>query len=254
MTDSGTTARSVPGNNGTRHDAPRGQSPRPTSLVEPTGQLTTGGPIGTPTVTDADPNPTSHERRAGVVPARGNDGYLDGDGFGGQHGNRDADRNGTGHDAAYVVTAPADVTAEATGALTTVDIGTATATDNGRPEPHSHARRAGVVPARGSDGYLDGDGFGGQHGNRDADRDGAVPVRARAVLRTHQGGRGAGGHRNATGTQRAANSLRSNAVSSMPTAPRGSTSPRRTMRRNTARQTPSTCGATIAAMPSPRSR
>ena len=101
--------------------------------AEATGPLTTVD-IGTPTVTDADPNPTITNDAPGSFPIGTTTVTWTATDSGG--------RAATAMQTVMVqdttpptITPPADVTAEATGALTTLDVGAATATDAVDPSP-----------------------------------------------------------------------------------------------------------------------
>ena len=105
----------------------------PDILAEPTGQLTPVD-LGTPTVTDADPNPTVTNDAPESFPIGIT--TVTWTATDSAENEATATQTVTVRDMTPpVVTAPADVTAEATGALTTVEIGTATATDNFDPNP-----------------------------------------------------------------------------------------------------------------------
>ena len=101
--------------------------------AEATGLLTTVD-IGAPTVTDADPNPTVTNDAPEIFPLGTTTVTWTATDSGGHTGT--ATQRVTVQDTTPpAVTAPPDVTAEATGALTTVEIGTATATDAVDPNP-----------------------------------------------------------------------------------------------------------------------
>ena len=101
--------------------------------AEATGQLTAVD-IGTPTVTDADPNPTVTNDAPGSFPIGTTTVTWTATDSGGR--TTTATQTVTVRDTTPpVVTAPAGVTAEATGALTTLDVGAATATDAVDPNP-----------------------------------------------------------------------------------------------------------------------
>ena len=96
--------------------------------AEATGALTTVD-IGTPTVTDADPNPTITHDAPGSFPIGTTTVTWTATDSGGRAAT--ATQTVTVRDTTPpVVTPPPDITAEATGALTTLDVGAATATDN----------------------------------------------------------------------------------------------------------------------------
>ena len=101
--------------------------------AEATGSLTTLD-VGTPTVTDADPNPTITHDAPESFPLGTTTVTWTATDSGGR--TTTATQTVTVRDTAPpVVTPPPDITAEATGALTTLDVGAATATDAVDPNP-----------------------------------------------------------------------------------------------------------------------
>ena len=132
VTDSGTTAKAYQVIT-VRDTTPPVVTAPPDILVEPTGQLTPVD-LGTPTVTDADPNPTVTNDAPESFPIGVT--TVTWTATDSSDHTATATQTVTVRDMTPpVVTAPADVTAEATGALTTVEIGTATATDAVDPSP-----------------------------------------------------------------------------------------------------------------------
>ena len=103
-------------------------TPPPDITAEATGSLTALD-IGTPTVTDADPDPTITNDAPGLFPLGTTVVTWAATDSGGR--TTTTTQTVTVRDSTPpVVTAPPDVTVEATGPLTTVALGTATATDN----------------------------------------------------------------------------------------------------------------------------
>ena len=198
VTDSGNTARSYQVIT-VRDTTPPVVTAPADITAEATGSLTTLD-IGTPTVTDADPNPTITHDAPESFPLGTTTVTWTATDSGGR--TTTATQTVTVRDTTPpVVTPPPDITAEATGALTTLDVGAATATDAVDPNPTVTQRRAGVVPARGNGGDLDRNRLLGQQGDCNADRDGAIHVLGRTVVRSCQGGRKPDGHRNIAGAQ-----------------------------------------------------
>ena len=116
-----------------RDTTPPVVTPPPDVTAEATGTLTTVD-VGTPTVTDADPNPTVTHDAPGSFPPGATTVTWTATDSGGRAAT--ATQTVTVQDTTPpTITLPADVTAEATGALTTLDIGTATATDAVDPNP-----------------------------------------------------------------------------------------------------------------------
>ena len=111
-----------------RDTTPPVVTPTPDITAEATGPLTTVD-VGTPTVTDADPNPTiTHDAPELFLLGTTTVTWTATD-SGGR--TTTATQTVTVRDTTPpVVTPPPDITAEATGALTTLDVGAATATDN----------------------------------------------------------------------------------------------------------------------------
>ena len=111
-----------------RDTTPPVVTPPPDITAEATGPLTTVD-IGTPTVTDADPNPTITHDAPESFPLGTTVVTWTATDSGGR--TTTATQTVTVRDTTPpVVTPPPDITAEATGALTTLDVGAATATDN----------------------------------------------------------------------------------------------------------------------------
>ena len=132
VTDSGNTARSYQVIT-VRDTTPPTITPPADVTAEATGLLTTLD-IGTATVTDADPNPTVTHDAPGSFPLGTTVVTWTATDSGGR--TTTATQTVTVRDTTLpVVTPPPDITAEATGALTTLDVGAATATDAVDPNP-----------------------------------------------------------------------------------------------------------------------